>query len=468
MIKITTLKTILISTCFSLTANLFAQVENTIEYNDFQFATNSGFTGFVTHNPGSIAESTLIKRTSNIPTDEASAPGTSDLTYTRPANNEGHFTDAKVSKSVKLSGHESNLNYEGISWLVTQAVDISSYLNMTASFATQSQYHEGADDESFKVLIGFNYTDGTDPSTVTWTDVTANITSINGVFGNDGAWALSAIDLSSYIATTGSDKFVLAFQYEYHNDGNPFSGTENRNGNWNIADVKYSWNGYTETLENYTDENNVWSTETYTGDHGFSWTIEGKTTSTRMGSSKEIYMVADKTGLLSGTIPGGIASFAVSCIDLFNTTQRDLELLINGEVAGTLSHSGAEAYTFKVDNIDIAGAITIGLRNADTSTGSVAFDNLSWTAYSAVASVENDLLNESINIYPNPTNNYIHIANYEDLQIATVRLLDLAGKIIYNSNTTNPIDVQSYAKGIYIVSIQSEAGGIYNSKVIVN
>jgi hypothetical protein len=468
MIKTTTLKTSLIIACICLTTTLFSQVENTIEYNDFNFDTNSGFTGFVTSNPGSIAIGTLIKRTANLPSDEAAATGTSVLGYTRPANNEGHYTDLKTSKSVKLAGHESNLNYEGVSWLVMQTVNISSYLEMKATFATQSQYHEGADDESFKVLIGFNYTDGTDPSTVSWTDVTANVTDVNGVFGNDGAWALSSLDLSSYIATAGSDKFVLAFQYEYHNDGNAFSSTNNRNGNWNISDVKYAWNGYTETLENYTDPDATFSTETYTGDNSFSWTIAAKTTKNRMGPTKELYMVADKTGLLSGTISGGIGSFSVSCIDLFNTDQRDLELLINGSVAGTLSHSGAEAYTFKIEGINITGDITIGLRNTDTSNGSVAFDNLTWTTFSGVASLEDDLLKKSISIYPNPTRNFIHIANNDAIKISSINLLDLTGRIIYSSNNPNSINVESYPKGIYILYITSENGGNTSSKIIVN
>ncbi|MDG1803522.1 T9SS type A sorting domain-containing protein [Flavicella sp.] len=445
----------------------FAQVENIVEYNDFQFDTNSGFTSFVSHNPNNVAVGTLIKRTANLPTDEVDAPGTSILGFIRPTNNIGHYTDVRTPKSIKLSGNSSTENYEGISWLVTQSVDISKLLEMSVCFASQNQYHEGADDEDFQVLIAFNYTDGADPSTATWIDVTANITNINGIYANDGNWAYSNLDLADHISTSGSDKFVLAFKYTYHNDGNPFSGTDNRNGNWNISDVKYSWSGYQETLENYTDPTNEWSTESYAGDNGFSWTIEAKTTTNRIGPTKELYMVADKTGLTSGTISGGIKSFAVSCKNIFTTTSANLELLINGNTVGTTSNTtNDEEYIFKVENIDITGDFTIGFRNADTSNGSVAFDNLMWATYSGVASTKSQE-KISFSAYPNPVRNTLFIKTQQNTTIDTVQLIDLTGKIIYESAAVSSIDIQSIKSGLYILFLTTKNGISSSTKIVI-
>lgn len=226
-----------------LLATFTTNAQETIHYyDDFRYAGNSGYTGFATYDPDSKGLGAFITRADAVPSDESTEPGSSILGYTRPANNYGTRTDAKQPRSIKLSGNQAGENYEGVAWAVMDAFDISSLPNLFVSFASRNQYQEGPDNDPFKVLIAKNYTDGTSPvegsGTGEFVDITAAVKSANASFGNDGNWTLTTLDLSEYIDDTGADKFTLAFQFEFHNEGT-FSSSTNRNGTWSISDVKF-------------------------------------------------------------------------------------------------------------------------------------------------------------------------------------------------------------------------------------
>ncbi len=210
----------------------FAQ-ENTVYYDDFNFDGNSGFTKFITSNPGNVSEANLIKRVDAVPTETV-------LGYTRPATNIPRGDERKL-KSVNLIGNNGNGNFEADLWLVTEAIDISSLSNLILSFASRNRFNEGTEKPTVQLLATTNYDDGTDPSTVNWTDITSTIGDVTNTFYNDGNWALSYVDLSSFIAESGSDKFAVAFKAVYKNEGT-FSATANRNGNWNLSDFKFAEN----------------------------------------------------------------------------------------------------------------------------------------------------------------------------------------------------------------------------------
>ncbi|MFN3196335.1 MAG: T9SS type A sorting domain-containing protein [Chlorobiota bacterium] len=71
-----------------------------------------------------------------------------------------------------------------------------------------------------------------------------------------------------------------------------------------------------------------------------------------------------------------------------------------------------------------------------------------------LASVEEEILNE-INIYPNPTANYLNVSNTEGLPI-DIEIIDVNGNIVL-SNTDyidNSLDLTNFASGIYMVQIK--------------
>ncbi|WP_303315286.1 T9SS type A sorting domain-containing protein [Flavivirga abyssicola] len=208
------------------------KAQTTFYYDDFRFAANSGYTSFITSNPNGLAESTLIVRAQV-------APPESLFDYTRPANNIGARTDVRDQRAVRLSGNDGGGNFLGTTWIVTDAVDLSTKANAIVSFATRSRFKEGAGGDPFTLMYATNYTDGTDPSTVTWTDITANVVSLStDAFGVDDAWTYAYLDLSAFVSLSGSDKFAFAFKYDFNDDG-VFNSSTNRNGSWFISDVRF-------------------------------------------------------------------------------------------------------------------------------------------------------------------------------------------------------------------------------------
>jgi hypothetical protein len=78
--------------------------------------------------------------------------------------------------------------------------------------------------------------------------------------------------------------------------------------------------------------------------------------------------------------------------------------------------------------------------------------------------VEESVLNQMVDLYPNPTNSYIDLRFDEaQLQVKECRLYDIYGKllkvVLVNSDITR-IDVSDIANGVYFVRIDSERGTI--------
>lgn len=71
----------------------------------------------------------------------------------------------------------------------------------------------------------------------------------------------------------------------------------------------------------------------------------------------------------------------------------------------------------------------------------------------------------SLNVYPNPATNQIHIACSET--IYSIQVLDYSGKLILNAepNESNTVSVEELTSGIYFVRVET-AGGVYLSKFI--
>jgi alpha-tubulin suppressor-like RCC1 family protein len=71
-------------------------------------------------------------------------------------------------------------------------------------------------------------------------------------------------------------------------------------------------------------------------------------------------------------------------------------------------------------------------------------------------------------IYPNPTNEIIYIKNNINNPIHNINIIDLTGKIVFNSKENlSKINIQNLEIGIYILSISSE-NKIYKYKIVKN
>lgn len=95
-----------------------------------------------------------------------------------------------------------------------------------------------------------------------------------------------------------------------------------------------------------------------------------------------------------------------------------------------------------------------------------ALDNVKVTAETTLSN-DSFELNNDIKIYPNPVKNVLKIKSKGNLNISNLRLVDILGKTVYASKTLHDIDVSTFAKGLYILKIDSKENGVLSKKVII-
>ena len=212
-----------------------------------------------------------------------------------------------------------------------------------------------------------------------------------------------------------------------------------------------------ETFENMPANSSSYSTLNWTGDNGIDWSaVKSRSDQTLNGRAIAIALLRDgATGSLSSsTFANGIGSLTASTLRIFSGGSGTINVLVNGNVVGTLPYSDA-AQTTTISNIDIEGNIEIEIRRAGQEEDRVIIDDLTWTCYTTLSTTEENLKN--LTIYPNPTNgNTLYFNLTKDV---TIRMYNVLGKLIkYNkiSSKNNNIDISNLTKGIYLLKINSE------------
>ena len=212
-----------------------------------------------------------------------------------------------------------------------------------------------------------------------------------------------------------------------------------------------------ETFENMPANSSSYSTLNWTGDNGIDWSaVKSRSDQTLNGRAIAIALLRDgATGSLSSsTFANGIGSLTASTLRIFSGGSGTINVLVNGNVVGTLPYSDA-AQTTTISNIDIEGNIEIEIRRAGQEEDRVIIDDLTWTCYTTLSTPEENLKN--LTIYPNPTNgNTLYFNLTKDV---TIRMYNVLGKLIkYNkiSSKNNNIDISNLPKGIYLLKINSE------------
>jgi PKD repeat protein len=155
-------------------------------------------------------------------------------------------------------------------------------------------------------------------------------------------------------------------------------------------------------------------------------------------------------------VPSGVSVFSshtgldyfFSVINPQNTTEYSWDFgdgtVINGPSTITHTYATAGQYT-----------ITVILTNNDNCGA----DTLTTTVVNTTG-VQEEADLTGIRIYPNPASDIVTIANDQNLSVEGIRIYDISGKMVYNSNG-NTIDmklnVSGWENGMYIVYIEAEA-----------
>ena len=77
----------------------------------------------------------------------------------------------------------------------------------------------------------------------------------------------------------------------------------------------------------------------------------------------------------------------------------------------------------------------------------------------------NAFSNKEFKVFPNPVKNILNIQNENNQTIDKITVTDIMGKIVFNQNKGDSINVQTLQQGMYIIQISSE-GNLYSDKFI--
>jgi aminopeptidase N len=101
------------------------------------------------------------------------------------------------------------------------------------------------------------------------------------------------------------------------------------------------------------------------------------------------------------------------------------------------------------------------------SITSVSFDpDKHLIAKNSTATLANAILdyNQTISVYPNPTNAVLHIQKPSELEIATVTLFNSLGQMVLKT-TSSDLSIESLSNGVYELQLNTNQG-VFHKKII--
>ena len=126
-----------------------------------------------------------------------------------------------------------------------------------------------------------------------------------------------------------------------------------------------------------------------------------------------------------------------------------------GTVKGNGTVDGSSNYSF-VDNLIEQNDYYYRLKQVDNN-GSIKLSD--------VVLLKGSVHKFGVSIYPNPATDKLTIIFPSTIKKRNIKLISTTGQVLLET-TDSTIDVRKYAKGIYIVNIETEAG-IINEKVVI-
>ena len=79
-------------------------------------------------------------------------------------------------------------------------------------------------------------------------------------------------------------------------------------------------------------------------------------------------------------------------------------------------------------------------------------------------------LTENINIYPNPTSQFIKFANHSNADFESIKIHSVNGKVCYlntQAKSVNEIDLSQFSNGVYFLEIKLSDGNTYRNRVLL-
>jgi len=144
------------------------------------------------------------------------------------------------------------------------------------------------------------------------------------------------------------------------------------------------------------------------------------------------------------------------------------------EVHDTFIAQGGEQYILIGNFKNDANTDTTNLPDGNPNYSPYAYyyiDDISVICLDSTGGIGDFSIDDKINIYPNPSHDYVQIKT-ENIFINKIEILNLLGEIIFSQslhlNTTYSIDFSDKGKGIYFLKINASNGTIYTKSIIIN
>jgi subtilisin-like proprotein convertase family protein len=159
---------------------------------------------------------------------------------------------------------------------------------------------------------------------------------------------------------------------------------------------------------------------------------------TEPSNNDGVYIVRDYFGI-------GAATYSDNCTD--NSTL-------------VVTQDPAPGTAWGINGSGNPGPYVVTFTVTDES-GNVATCTLDVTVTNGIGVTENTLLDNALNMYPNPATNLVKLVNTSDIALETAMIYDINGKLITeldlnNMGTETQFDVSHFANGIYMVKIIGE------------
>ncbi|WP_339660821.1 endonuclease [uncultured Polaribacter sp.] len=223
-----------------------------------------------------------------------------------------------------------------------------------------------------------------------------------------------------------------------------------------------------ETFENMPANSGSYSNLTWTGDDGIEWNaVKSRTDQTLNGRAIAIALLRDNVvgSMTSSTFANGMGSLTASTMRVFTGGSGNLNVLVNGNIVGTLPYD-TEQKTTTISNINVSGNVSIEIRRAGSEADRVIIDDLTWTCYSTLSTIDESL--ETFKMYPNPVNgNTIYFNTNKNISVQIFTILGQLVKSAKITESNNSIDISSLSKDVYVVKMNID-NAIISKKLIKN
>lgn len=479
---------------FIFSMMMFAVTAQTTYYEDFRYE-NEG-RGFTVQKVALGGQSTgeLGKRVGDV-VDAADSNPVFDPN-SRPTNRIpiGTARDQRTISFSNTSGSPADTNHEIEGWALMTNQNLSTVNSPMVSFWTQQRYVVGGG-ATLTVWVSQNYTHGTLPSTANWTNETANIVgSIATSDILDQKFVKGELDLSAYTGTSVTVAFKIV------SNATAYSAGVSQHGIFYISDVKFEAapqtvaNGVFSALNTSSSgQPNIFTVPSASiNNSNFGNTAKWAdvlTTDTSVPRFINTAQMPVGEGY-KFTVAPNYKPIAVSEVRyiLANATSNqsasgdESKWIVQGsnddiawdnlcEPVGMFStNSGAgTAYSITLTTAQPYRYYRFVLSEAWTASGTyTALHQFDFTVNSTLGT-EDHVLNDGFSVYPNPSNSVINISKTNsNSTIKNVSLINIIGKTVYSNTSIQPIDVGAFSKGLYILKIESQDGGVATKKILIN